>query len=343
VETLLTGRDVVWSLDFLPDGRLLFTEKKGALSVFDPVTRKVTPLTGMPTVESHGQGGLLDVRVHPDSGSGTTLFISHARKAPGGYTTALVRARLRGNALVEAREIFAAVPATGAGQHFGSRIAFAPDGKSLFLSVGDRGERKYAQDLSVHPGKVLRLDLDGKAPADNPFVGRAGARPEIWSYGNRNIQGMQVHPATGALWAHEHGPRGGDEINRIEKGANYGWPTVTFGREYWGPRVSDTTARQGIEPPQHQYTPSIAPSGLAIYTGDAIPEWKGSFLVGSLVLQHLNVWTPGNRAVGADGKPTGSERRYLEDADERVREVRQGPDGRVWLSTDSGKILRLSR
>ncbi|MCA2961920.1 MAG: PQQ-dependent sugar dehydrogenase [Silvanigrellales bacterium] len=336
VVPLLEGRDVIWSLDFLPDGKILFTEKKGTLSVFDPASKKVGAVTGVPVVAVHGQGGLLDVRLHPSFAQNKLVFLAHAKKVDGGYTTALTRAELNvtatGASLSNVRELFAAVPATSAGQHFGSRIAFSADGSHLFVSVGDRGERDRARDLSTHLGKIHRLTLEGKPPTDNPFVGRAGARPEIWSYGHRNVQGLQLDKATGTLWAHEHGPRGGDEINRVEKGADYGWPVVTYGREYYGPKIGEGATKAGVQAPLYHYTPSIGPSGFAIYGADTLPAWKGKFLIGALALEHLNVFNP----------VTKSESRMLSGEKERVREVRVGPDGLVYLGTDSGKILRLS-
>lgn len=336
VTTLLDKRDIIWSLDFLPDGTLLFTEKKGTLSVFHPTTKKVTAVSGLPDVAVHGQGGLLDVRLHPAFSQNGLVFLTHAKKVPGGFTTALVCAKLNvsasGAALSEVKELFAATPATKAGQHFGSRIAFSADGAHVFFSVGDRGERDLSRDLSTHLGKIHRLTLNGTAPSDNPFANRAGAKPEIWSYGHRNIQGLLFDTATGTLWSHEHGPRGGDEINRVEKGADYGWPIATFGREYYGPKIGEGTAKPGITPPLYHYTPSIGPSGFAIGQGEVFPAWKGKFLIGALALEHLNVFDPVQK----------TETRVLTKADERIREVRMGPDGMVYLGTDSGKILRLS-
>lgn len=333
IETLLEGRDVVWSIEPLPDGRLLFTEKKGTMGILDPRTKAVSNVTGVPKVAVHGQGGLHDVRLSPDFATSKAVFLTYAKKVPDGYATALTRATLEGTSLTDVRELLVATPGSDRGEHFGSRIAFSADGKYVFASVGDRGKRENSQDLGVLPGKILRLTLDGKVPPDNPFVGRAGARPEIWSYGHRNTQGLQRKPGTDELWSHEHGPRGGDEINRIEKGRNYGWPIVTFGREYYGPKIGEGTTKPGIEAPLHQYTPSIAPSGLVIYDNDAIPAWKGKMLLGALVLTHLNVFDPAKK----------TEERYLAKEDERVREVRAGASGDVYLGTDSGKILRLTR
>lgn len=333
VETLLEGRDVVWSIEILPDGRLLFTEKKGAIGILDPKTKAVANVTGVPKAAVHGQGGLLDARLAPDFATSKGVFLTYSKKVPEGYATALSRGTLNGNALTDVRELLVAAPGSDRGEHFGSRIAFSADGAHVFASFGDRGKRENAQDLGVLPGKIVRLTIAGEVPPDNPFVGKVGARAEIWSFGHRNPQGLQRKPGTDELWAHEHGPRGGDEINRIEKGRNYGWPVVTFGREYHGPKIGEGVSKPGVEPPHYQYTPSIGPSGLGIYDGAAIPSWKGKFLVGALALRHLNVFDPVAR----------SEERFLAKEAERMREVRIGPAGEVYLGTDSGKILRLGR
>lgn len=327
LETLVEGRDVVWSLDFLPNGRIIFTERSGALSLFDPTSKSVTAVSGAPTVAQQGQGGLLDVRLHPEFSKNNWVYLSYAVKTPEGATTALARGELKGNALTNVSEIFRANKSTRTGEHFGSRIAFGSDGM-VFLSIGDRNARENAQDLSNHLGSILRLTPDGKPAPGNPFIGRPGAAPEVWSYGHRNPQGLHVS-AAGEVFSNEHGPRGGDELNRIEKGKNYGWPVITYGREYSGPKIGEGTKKEGLEQPLKYWVPSISPSGLLVYTGDKFPQWKGAFVMGALSGQHLNVVTA-----------QGREMRFFEGR-ERVREVRQGPDGFIYLGTDSGKILRV--
>ena len=327
--------DRPWGLAFLPDGRMLVTEKAGALRVVDAAGRLSAPLRGLPPIEEYGQGGLLDVVLHPRVAQNRMVYLAFIREIPGGVTTAVGRGRLHPGRLEGFETIFTAFPAGQAARHFGSRMVFGPDGK-LYVTIGDRGRRPDAQDLSRHPGSVLRLEDDGTVPTDNPFVGRPGARPEIWSWGHRNPQGLAVDRRTGRLWSHEHGPRGGDEVNVIERGANYGWPVVTYGRNYSGTRITDETARPGMVQPRTWWTPSIAPSGLAFYDGDRFPKWRGDLFVGALRAETLV-------RLALDGNRVTDEERLLEDFDNRVRDVRAGPDGYIYLLLDEedSPILRL--
>lgn len=327
--------DRPWGLAFLPDGRMLVTEKAGALRVVDAAGRLSAPLRGLPPIEEYGQGGLLDVVLHPRVARNRLVYLAFIREIPGGVTTAVGRGRLHPGRLEGFETIFTAFPAGQAARHFGSRMVFGPDGK-LYVTIGDRGRRPDAQDLSRHSGSVLRLEDDGTVPTDNPFVGRPGARPEIWSWGHRNPQGLAVDRRTGRLWSHEHGPRGGDEVNVIERGANYGWPVITYGRNYSGTRITDETARPGMAQPRTWWTPSIAPSGLAFYDGDRFPKWRGDLFVGALRAETLV-------RLALDGDRVTDEERLLEDFDNRVRDVRAGPDGYIYLLLDEedSPILRL--
>ncbi len=329
------GLENPWGLAFLPGGGMLVTERPGRLLlVGGDGGRK--EIRGLPQVVDRGQGGLLDVVPDPDFGRTGLVYFSYSAPGPGGTAgTAVARGRLRGTELQDVRVIFEMTKKTSAGQHFGSRLAFAPDG-TLFVSTGDRGDRHRAQDLRDTAGKVLRINPDGSVPRDNPFAGRRDALPEIFSYGHRNIQGMAVNPATGEVWTHEHGPRGGDEINILKPGANYGWPVVTHGREYVGGAIGEGTGKPGIEEPLLHWTPSIAPSGMAFYSGDAFPGWKGSLFAGALAGRHLR------RVVPREGGEAGQET-LLDGTIGRIRDVRQGPDGNLYLLTDErrGALYRL--
>lgn len=321
-----------WGLAFLPGGDLLVTERPGRLRLVRGGKLLPTPVSGVPAVVAAGQGGLLDVVVHPNFAQNRYVYLTYSKQVNGGSTTALHRAKLVNDALVEGQDIFVA-DTRGRPGHFGSRIAF--DGKGhLFMTVGDRqappeGDLPAhpAQDLSTHQGKVLRLMEDGTVPKDNPFVGRSGAKPEIWSYGHRNPQGLVVHPTTGAVWATEHGPQGGDELNLVEAGKNYGWPVVGFGVNYGpGKAIHASTMAPGMENAKHVWVPSIATSGLMVYTGDKFPAWKGSVFAGGLAGQRVARLTlDGARADLADNLA-----RNLG----RVRDVRQGLDGFVYVVLD---------
>jgi len=341
VETVAEGLERPWGLAFLPDQRMLVTEKAGRLRLISPDGKVSAPVTGMPKVDARGQGGLFDVAISPDFGKNRLVYFTFAEAGEGGVNgTALGRGRLADNAarLEDVEVIWRQAPKYASTRHFGSRIAFAPDGK-LFVTTGERSDDQFrvkAQALDETLGKVVRLEPDGAPAPDNPFVGRADAKPEIWSYGHRNIQGAAIEPGTGRLWTVEHGPRGGDELNHPEAGKNYGWPVISYGREYSGAKLGEGSEKEGMEQPVYYWDPSIGPSGLVFYTGDAYPGWQGSVFVGGLAIPMLD------RLELADGKVVHEER-LLEDLGERIRDVRQGPDGLLYLLTDSddGRVLRL--
>jgi glucose/arabinose dehydrogenase len=334
--TVADGLMVPWGMAFLPGGDILVTERPGRLRVIRGGRLLPTPVTGVPAVAAGGQGGLLDVVAHPQFASNRLLYLSYSKPAPDGKrnTTAVVRGRFENDALTAIEQVIEANAWSEGQGHFGSRLAF--DGKGyLFITIGDRqvlpaGDltKHPAQDLSVHNGKVLRLHDDGKVPADNPFVGKAGVLPEIWSYGHRNMQGLIVHPTTGDIWLHEHGPQGGDELNRAEAGKNYGWPVVGFGVMYrTGAAIHAGTMGEGFVAPVHIWVPSIAPSGLAYYTGAAFPGWKDSLLVGALGGEQLvRLTMDGTRVTNVE---------QLVQRRGRIRDVRQGPDGFVYVAFES--------
>lgn len=338
VETAASGLENPWGLAFLPDGRMLVTERAGRLRVVAANGQLSQPLPGVPRVAARGQGGLLDVAVDPDFAQNRTIYLSYAEPREGGSGTAVARARLNvaGTALEGATVIFHQQPTGSTTRHFGSRLVFGRDGH-LFVTTGDRGNQEMsAQDPASTIGKVLRIRTDGTVPPDNPFVGRDGTRPEIWSLGHRNAQGAALHPETGVLWTIEHGARGGDEVNVVRRGLNYGWPVITFGIDYSGRKIGEGQAKPGLEQPIHYWDPSIAPSGALFYTADRYRGWRGSLFTGALAGQMLVRMTLGGEKV------TGQER-LLESLNERIRDVRQGPDGLIYLLTDnpSGRILRL--
>ncbi len=334
VELLAQNLGVPWGMAFVGENRILISERSGRLRLLDLTDLSVTAIDAAPAVVAEGQGGLLDVATGPDFASQGWIYFTYSKPSRSEAATTLSRARLRQSRLVDWQDLLVTDSISGTRRHFGSRIAF-DDAGHVFFGIGDRCERDPAQDLGNHIGAILRLNLDGSIPADNPFVGRAG-RDEIWSYGHRNPQGLAYDGATGRLWSIEHGPRGGDEINLILKGRNYGWPVVSHGKEYWGPiAVGEATSKPGMEDPRKVYIPSIAPGSLMVYRGDAFPEWRGNLFAGALKLQHLN-----RVSLSADGEAIGEER-LLEDLGERIRALLQGPDGLIYLSTDSGKILRL--
>jgi len=341
--TVAQGLVNPWSLAFLPDGRMLVTERPGRLRIVEKDGTLGAPLSGLPAIAVSGQCGLLDVALDPRFADNGLVYFSYAEPAggaEGGNSTAVARGKLTGSALTDVRTIFVQKPKVSSSAHCGGRLVFARDGR-LFVTLGDRFSRKDdAQTLDNHLGKIVRIEPDGKVPADNPFVGRAGALPEIWSLGHRNVQGAAIHPATGELWESEHGPQGGDEINIVEAGKNYGWPLVTFGRNYvTGTRIGEEGPKPGFEQPLKTWVPtSIAPSGMAFLTSDRYPGWQGSLFIGALRGQALvRLTVDGRRVVG--------EQRLLEDLKERIRDVRQGPDGWLYVLTDSseGRIVRLER
>jgi aldose sugar dehydrogenase len=337
VETVAKGLENPWALAFLPDGRFLVTERPGRLRIVERDGRVSKPLDNVPQVVARGQGGLLDVALDPRFAENRLVYLAYAEPGEGNTAGAAVaRGRLAEGRLEDVQVIYRQQPKVQGGMHFGSRLVFARDG-TIFVTQGDRGDRERAQDLSSGIGKIVRINPDGSAPKDNPFVGRSGARPEIWSYGHRNVQSAALDPETGRLWTVEHGARGGDELNHPEAGKNYGWPVITYGVDYSGAKIGEGTAKPGLEQPVYYWDPVIAPSGMAFYTGDAFPQWKGSILIGSL--------TPGLlvRLTLKDGA-VAREERYLGDLRERIRDVQQGPDGLIYLVTDSrdGRVLRVS-
>ncbi len=334
VDTVARGLNSPWGMAFLPDGRILVTEKAGQLKVVQDGRLLPGSIGGVPAVYTNGQGGLLDIALHPDYPRNGWLYFTYAAPGPGGGGTTLARAKLQGESLTDVQTLFQAQPFQGTGVHFGSRIAFDGQGH-VFVSTGDRGTPPQAQQLGNHWGKIMRLRDDGQVPTDNPFVGTAGARPEIWSYGHRNVQGMYYDATARLLWAHEHGPRGGDELNRVEGGKNYGWPLITYGVNYDGTPVSGATQGAGLEQPVRYWVPSIAPSGLALVSSPQYPNWAGNLLVGALVGTHLA------RVELTDGQYAREEK--LLDKIGRVRAIAQGPDGYLYLLTESpGLLLKLT-
>jgi len=335
VVTVVDGLEHPWGMAFLPDGSILVTERPGRLRLVRNGVLEPEPIAGVPEVWARGQGGLLDVALHPDFERNRLVYLSYSKPGPNGATTAVARGRLVDGRLEDVEDIFVADAWTNRGQHFGSRLVF--DGKGhLFVSIGDRGVMQEAQNPGNHQGTIVRLLDDGRVPADNPFVGREGFRPEIYAYGIRSPQGLALHPETGELWETEHGPRGGDEINLILPGRNYGWPTITYGINYDGTKISDHTHMEGMEQPLHYWVPSIATSGLAFYTGDKFPGWKGDVFVGGLAGQQLvRLRFDGTRRVAIEVLLTELKR--------RIRDVRNGPDGYIYLLVDepSAPMLRL--
>jgi glucose/arabinose dehydrogenase len=333
--TVAAGLQHPWAVAFLPDGRMLVTERGGTMRIVSEGQGVSAPLAGVPEVYAEKQGGLLDLVLHPRYADNGWIYFTYSIPRDDGARTAVARARLAGTALRDVATIFMVEnPGTGGG-HFGSRLAFAPDGK-LHVTAGERNRGREAQNLANQNGTTLRLNDDGTVPADNPFAGRADVVPGTFTYGLRNPQGLAVHPARGEIWAHEHGPKGGDEINLLRPGANYGWPVVTFGVSYAGLPIGEGTGKPGMTPPLHQWTPSVAPSGMAFYTGDAFPKWTGNLFVGSLKFRYL-------ARLELDDARVVAEERLAEGGFGRVRDVRQGPDGMIYLLTDdpNGRLIRL--
>ncbi|MCH8998386.1 MAG: PQQ-dependent sugar dehydrogenase [Proteobacteria bacterium] len=330
-----SGLEHPWGLAFLPDGAMLVTERPGRLRVIRDGVLDPTPVSGVPEVAAVGQGGLLDVALHPRFRDNRLVYLSYAGKGRGGAGTEVARGRLSEGRLEDLEILFAVRPKSRGGRHFGSRLVFDAQGR-LYITAGERGDPDRAQDPGDAAGSVIRLTEDGGIPPDNPFVGRAGARPEIFSIGHRNPQGLARHPETGRIWAVEHGPRGGDEVNVIEAGVNYGWPVITSGMSYAGFPIGEGSEKPGMAQPVTYWVPSISPSGMAFYTGAAFPAWRGNLFVGALsgrLLVRLEL----------DGERVVHEERLLEELGERIRDVRQGPDGLLYLLTDApdGALLRL--
>lgn len=322
-----------WGMTWLPDGSMLVTEKSGIL--YHIKNNQKTEVKNVPEVYNRGQGGLLDIAVHPNYATNGWIYITFSSTEGGGEggNTKLIRAKLENESLVQIESLYKATPNTTKGQHFGSRIVFDNDG-FVYFSIGERGEHYVnPQDINRDGGKIYRLNDDGSIPKDNPFVGKAGAKEAIYTYGNRNPQGMVKHPTTGEIWLHEHGPKGGDEINIVKKGANYGWPLVTYGIDYSGATISEESQKAGIEDPIYYWVPSIAPSGMTFVTGDLYPQWKGHLLVGSLKFQYLElVKLKGNTVVG---------RQKIATDIGRLRNVAQGPDGYIYMGVEGKGIVKI--
>ena len=337
VATLLTGLENPWSMAFLPDGRMLVTERAGRMRLVGKDFRlDPQPIEGLPQVFAQGQGGLFDVVLHPQYAQNGWIYWAFNEQGPGGWGTALARGKLQGHRMTEVQVLFSMQAKTRSGQHFGGRIVFDKAG-IVYLTLGDRGDKDRAQKLDDHAGSVIRLRDDGRVPADNPFVSTAGALPEKWTLGNRNMQGAVLHPKTGELWTHEHGPQGGDEVNVMRSGLNYGWPVITYGVNYGlGTRIGEGQSKPGMVQPLHVWSPSIAPSGMAFVSGAQFPQWQGDLLVGALRGQMLV------RLV-LSGDKVLREERLLQNRVGRIRDVRLGPDGLVYLLTDDdqGVLLRL--
>ena len=336
VRALVSGLDHPWGMAFLPGGDVLVTERSGTLNLISDGFGKRVEIRGLPRIAKAGQGGLLDVALHPGYAENRLVYISYAAEGDNGYGTEVARGRLVGDSLEDVVVIFRALSKSEGGRHFGSRLLFAPDGY-LFITLGDRGKRPQAQALSTHPGSIIRVHDDGSVPRDNPFISNKLARPEIYTYGNRNVQGIALEPGSGRVWAHEHGPQGGDEINIVEAGTNYGWPVITYGRNYGiGTKIGEGTHKDGMAQPVYQWTPSIAPSGMTFYDGDKFPRWQGDIFAGSLKFRLLV-------RLSVDGDRVTEEERLLADRYGRIRDVRTGPDGFIYLLTDEsdGQLLRL--
>lgn len=336
VTTVVKGLDHPWAMAFLPDDRILVTERSGQLRLIKYGLLHPQAITGLPKIAAEGQGGLLDIILHPDYQNNGWIYFSYSAENKDGLGTEVARARLNGMKLVDVETIFRVAKKSSGGRHFGSRLVFDKKGY-LYISAGERGDRPRAQDINDHAGSIIRLHDDGSIPKDNPFVGRQNSRPEIYSYGHRNPQGMTLHPQTGEVWSHEHGPQGGDEINIIRSGKNYGWPVISHGVNYvWGTKIGEGTHKEGMEQPVYYWDPSIAPSGMTFYKGDKFPQWHGNLFVGALKFQLLvRLQLEGNKVV--------NEERLLTGQYGRIRDVRNGPDGFLYLLTDAddGKLLRL--
>ncbi|WP_211318304.1 PQQ-dependent sugar dehydrogenase [Photobacterium sanctipauli] len=330
VEQLSSLTGTPWGMTFIADSTLFLTFRDGRASTLNTENNQTQTISGLPPVFANGQGGLLDVNYHPSG----WLYFTYSKPVGKQAATTLARAKLEGNQLVNWQDLLVTKSTSDTARHFGSRIAFKDN--YVFFSIGDRGHRPNGQDLTTHAGSIIRLTLDGQVPTDNPFVKQPNALPEIWSYGHRNPQGIIYDRQADRLWSNEHGPRGGDEINLIKKGSNYGWPVTSHGKEYWGPiAVGEAEEKDGITSPKKVYTPSIAPGSLLLYTGSALPAWKGHLFSGALKLRHLN------RVAVAENGHLVDEERLLEELDERIRALVQGGDGLLYFSTDSGHIYRI--
>ena len=335
VKLVAKGLGIPWGMSFLSKNSLLVTERSGSILFLDLKKNVKIKLKNIPAVLSDGQGGMLDVALSPNYTSDGWIYFTYVKNINDEGATVLARAKLKKNKFYDWHELLVSKSTTSTSHHFGSRIAFDNNGH-VFFSIGDRGERPNAQNLMNHAGSIIRLNLDGSIPKDNPFVNDKKALPEIWSYGHRNPQGLAYDSKSNSLWEIEHGPRGGDEINLVKSGLNYGWPIISYGKEYWGPlAVGEGTHRKGMEQPKKVYIPSIAPGSLLMYSSEALPKWKGNLFSGALKLRHIN------RIVLNDTGKVIKEERLLESLDERIRSLAQSPEGWLYFSTDSGKIFRI--
>lgn len=335
VVTVTDKLNYPWGMVFLPNGDMLITEKPGNLRMIKEGVLLREPVKNAPDAVQQGQGGMLGIALHPKFKRNRLVYISYSGRGEGGVSTEVARGKLVGSALQNLEVIFKAKPKTSAGHHFGSRLLFLPDG-TLLVTLGDRGDKDQAQNLANHKGVIVRINDDGSIPANNPFVGRKGVLPEIYTYGNRNVQGIALEPNTKRVWAHEHGPRGGDEVNIIKKGVNYGWPKITYGIGYSGAIISDKTHMKGMAQPVIYWDPSIAPCGMDFYTGDKFAKWNGNIFVGALAGQHL-------RRLVVKGDKIVKQENLLEGLGERIRDVQTGLDGYIYVLTDNayGRLLRL--
>jgi glucose/arabinose dehydrogenase len=333
---VVEGLEHPWGLAFLPDGRMLITERPGRLRIVHNGKLLPQPVAGLPQVAAVGQGGLLDVAAHPGFSRNGLVYLAYVARGDGGVGTEVARGRLADGRLEDVKVIFRQLPKSSGGRHFGSRLVFDREGY-LYITLGDRGEMERAQKTDDHAGSVIRLHDDGRVPADNPFAGKPGWKPEKYTVGNRNMQGAALHPRTGRLWTHEHGPQGGDEVNVMRAGANYGWPVITYGVNYgFGTKIGEGTHKPGMEQPLHYWVPSIAPSGMAFYTGDKFPRWRGDLFVGALRDEMLV-------RLKLDGEKVVQEERLLKGVLGRIRDVRSGPDGFLYVMNDEsrGVLARL--
>ncbi len=335
VNELATGLNHPWGMTFLPDNRLVITERSGSIRLYEPEKGLSEDLQGVPEAATNNQGGVLDIIADPDFAANQTLYFCYSKPGDGGSSSAVRKAKLEGQKLIQGEDIFTAQPLVDNGFHFGCRLGFDAE-KNLYITLGDRYKyMKEAQNTDNHFGTIVRIRPDGTVPDDNPF--KAGSAPEVFTYGHRNVQGLTVHPKTGEVWAMEHGPKGGDEVNQLGKGNNYGWPVITYGIDYSGEIISDKTEQEGMEQPVVYWDPSIAPSGMTFYYGDKFKDWEGDLLVGALKFTHL-------RRIEMNGDKPGQQHEYLRDRNQRIRDVEVGPDGLIYLLTDeaNGKLLQLS-
>jgi glucose/arabinose dehydrogenase len=337
------GLDSPWSMTFLPDGNILFTERPGRLRLIRNGKVEVEPVAGAPEAKFGTHGGLLDVTLHPNFATNNLIYLTYSKSGEKGVTTAVARGRWDGKQLLDTKDVFVADAWTQGSLNVGGRVVFDKDGM-MYMSIGDRGPttEPLSQDLSNHNGKIVRLFDDGRVPSDNPFVGRPGAKPEIFSYGHRNPQGMTVNPETGAVWASEHGPMGGDEVNILKRGGNYGWPVVSYGRKYTGEIITEQPNREGMESPRFYWVPSIGISGMVFYTGDRFPAWKGQLLITAMSGRMI-------QRVRLMGRGQNERELMLAELRQEIRDVKQGPDGLIYLVTrqdakhteKSGMVLRV--